>query len=228
MARPTRRPLQINIVIGILLAYFSNYHIAQLGLGANDWRWMFGVAAVPAMLFLILLFGIPRSPRWLATQNRVEEARSILQLIGSSDPDGELKEIVDSIHLERAQKTEPLFSPRYRFPIFLAITIGMFRPSITAGRNVGAGSTGASKCSALFRSGNRATSPRRLAELGCKDSILLIRPAQNGVHKIPQVSCSEVVAFEICGDPALPIHGNRTGGSSFVGYHLSESVPVFV
>lgn len=153
---------QINIVIGILLAYFSNYRIAQLGLGANDWRWMFGVAAVPAMLFLILLFGIPRIPRWLATQNRVEEARSVLQLIGSSDPDGELKEIVDSIHLERAQKTEPLFSPRYRFPIFLAITIGMFRPSITAGRNVGAGSTGASKCSALLRSGNRATSPPAL------------------------------------------------------------------
>ena len=117
---------QINIVIGILLAYFSNYRIAQLGLGVNDWRWMFGVAAVPAVLFLILLFGIPRSPRWLATQNRVEEARSVLRLIGSSDPDGELKEIVGSIHLERAQKTEPLFSQRYRFPIFLAITIGMF------------------------------------------------------------------------------------------------------
>jgi sugar porter (SP) family MFS transporter len=117
---------QINIVIGILLAYFSNYRIARLGLGANDWRWMFGVAAVPAVLFLILLFGIPRSPRWLATQNRVEEARSVLQLIGSSDPDSELNEIVDSIHLQRAQKTEPLFSQRYRFPIFLAITIGMF------------------------------------------------------------------------------------------------------
>jgi MFS family permease len=72
---------QINIVIGILLAYFSNYRIAQLGLGANDWRWMFGVAALPAVLFLILLFGIPRSPRWLSTENRLEEARSVLQLI---------------------------------------------------------------------------------------------------------------------------------------------------
>lgn len=117
---------QINIVIGILLAYFSNYRIAQLGLGANDWRWMFGVAAAPALLFLIMLFGIPQSPRWLATQNRLEEARSVLKLIGSSDPDGELKEIVDSIHLERAQKSEALFSRKYRLPIFLAVTIGMF------------------------------------------------------------------------------------------------------
>lgn len=117
---------QINIVIGILLAYFSNFCIAQLGFGAADWRWMFGVAAFPALLFLILLFGIPRSPRWLATQNHVDEARSVLQSIGSEDPETELREIVESIHLERMQKSEPLFSSKYRLPIFLAITIGMF------------------------------------------------------------------------------------------------------
>jgi len=117
---------QINIVIGILLAYLSNYCIARIVSGPNDWRWMFGVAALPAILFLILLFGIPRSPRWLATQNRAEEARSVLQSIGSSDPDAELREIVDSIHLERAQTSESLFSWKYRFPIFLAITIGLF------------------------------------------------------------------------------------------------------
>jgi MFS transporter, SP family, arabinose:H+ symporter len=117
---------QINIVIGILLAYFSNYRIAELGLGANDWRWMFGVAGVPAVLFLVMLFGIPRSPRWLATQDRVEEGRSVLYLMGADDAEGEMREIVASIHLERAQKSEPLFSRKYRFPIFLAITIGMF------------------------------------------------------------------------------------------------------
>ncbi|MGB6264214.1 MAG: sugar porter family MFS transporter [Candidatus Acidiferrales bacterium] len=117
---------QINVVLGILLAYFSNYLIGAAGFGLNDWRWMFGVAAAPAALFLALLFGIPPSPRWLATQNRIPEARSVLQLIGAADPDGELKEITDSIHLERAQKAEPLFIRKYRYPIFLAVAVAMF------------------------------------------------------------------------------------------------------
>jgi len=117
---------QINIVIGILLAYFSNYCIARMGLGAAEWRWQFGVAALPAVLFLVMLFGIPPSSRWLVTQNRVEEARSVLQLMGAENPEVELREIVESIHLERLQTSEPLFAWKYRLPIFLAISIGMF------------------------------------------------------------------------------------------------------
>jgi MFS transporter, SP family, arabinose:H+ symporter len=117
---------QINIVVGILLAYLSNFIIARIVAGSTDWRWMFGVASIPALLFLILLFGIPRSPRWLATQNRIDEARSVLQLIGSADPESELREIVESIHLERSRASEPLFSSKYRFPIFLAVTMGFF------------------------------------------------------------------------------------------------------
>src|ERR1700731_3470254 len=117
---------QINIVIGILLAYLSNFAIARLGLGATEWRWQFGVAAFPAVLFLVMLFGIPQSPRWLVTQKRVDEARDVLQKMGAEDPETELQEIVSSIHLEILQKEEPLFSHKYRYPIFLAITIGMF------------------------------------------------------------------------------------------------------
>jgi SP family arabinose:H+ symporter-like MFS transporter len=117
---------QINIVIGILLAYLSNYLIGRLGLGTAEWRWQLGVAAIPAFLFLVLLFGIPPSSRWLVTQKRVDEARAVLQSMGAENPEGELKEIVDSIHLERLQTSEPLFSWKYRFPLFLAITIGMF------------------------------------------------------------------------------------------------------
>src|SRR2546425_1531802 len=97
-----------------------------MGLGAAEWRWQFGVAALPAFLFLAMLFGIPPSSRWLVTQNRVEEARSVLQLMDAENPEAELREIVDSIHLERLQTAEPLFTRKYRLPIFLAISIGMF------------------------------------------------------------------------------------------------------
>ncbi|WP_371315734.1 MFS transporter [Granulicella sp. L46] len=63
---------QVNIVIGILLAYLSNYLISLLRLGAHEWRWEFGVASVPAFIFFCLLFTIPRSARWLTTQSRSE------------------------------------------------------------------------------------------------------------------------------------------------------------
>ncbi len=117
---------QINVVLGILLAYFSNYCIARLGMGAMEWRWQLGVAAAPAFLFLVMLFGIPQSPRWLATQHRIDEARSVLTLLRASNYEEELKEIVDSIHLERSQGSEPLFQRKFRYPIFVAITTGVF------------------------------------------------------------------------------------------------------
>jgi SP family arabinose:H+ symporter-like MFS transporter len=117
---------QINIVLGILLAYLSNYCVAQFSLGNLEWRWQLGIAAAPALLFLVMLFGIPRSPRWLAVQKRVDEAGSVLQSLGSLDYRAELAEIVNSIHLEKSSGVEPLFSRKYVFPIFLAISIGMF------------------------------------------------------------------------------------------------------
>ena len=117
---------QVNIVVGILLAYFSNFVIAEMHLGAMQWRWQLGIAAIPAILFLIMLFGIPRSSRWLVTQDRIDEARQVLEMMGTPNSEEELKAIVDSIHLERASRSEPLFAWKYRKPIFLAATIGMF------------------------------------------------------------------------------------------------------
>jgi MFS transporter, SP family, arabinose:H+ symporter len=117
---------QINIVIGILLAYLSNFIIGQFSFGAIEWRVQLGVAAVPAIVFLIMLYGIPRSSRWLVTQGNIDEARRVLQLMGAPDSEAELREIEESLHFELTQKNEPLFSRKYRLPIFLAITIGMF------------------------------------------------------------------------------------------------------
>jgi MFS transporter, SP family, arabinose:H+ symporter len=117
---------QINIVIGILLAYLSNYIITLQRLGTLQWRWEFGVAIVPSILFLIMLYGIPRSSRWLVTTNQTDEAREVLEMMGSPDSKAELQEIIDAIHLERGAKQEPLFNSRYGRPIFLAISIGLF------------------------------------------------------------------------------------------------------
>ncbi len=117
---------QINIVIGILLAYASNYAVAALNLGAAEWRWQLGIPALPAAIFLVLLFGIPRSSRWLVTRNRMEEARQILEALGSPDSEAELQEIRAAIREEDANASAPVFTRKLRLPIFLAISIGMF------------------------------------------------------------------------------------------------------
>jgi MFS transporter, SP family, arabinose:H+ symporter len=117
---------QFNVVFGILLAYFSNYGISLLGFGAAEWRWDFGVAALPAALFFGLLFTIPRSPRWLVKVGRVEQARAVLEEMGDERVEPELEEIVESIQSEQKQTGERLFSRKHRLPIFLAVSIGMF------------------------------------------------------------------------------------------------------
>lgn len=117
---------QFNVVAGILLAYFSNYLIGNAKFGPEDWRWMLGVSAAPAILFFFMLFGIPRSPRWLAQKSRVDEARQTLVAIGEENVDAELADIVRSIDAEHGHANEPLFRHAYRYPIFLAVSVAMF------------------------------------------------------------------------------------------------------
>src|SRR5215471_11328395 len=83
---------QFNVVLGILLAYLSNYLIGTFGFGDAEWRWKLGVSALPAMLFLAMLLRIPESPRWLVKQGRTNEAGDVLRLTGEENADQELKE----------------------------------------------------------------------------------------------------------------------------------------
>jgi MFS transporter, SP family, arabinose:H+ symporter len=117
---------QINIVVGILLAYFSNYELGLQSFGSNEWRWDFGVAAAPAMLFLLMLAGTPPSARWLCTKNRFAEARQVLHNLGSENPDGEFADIVASLQTAGVSNVDALFQWKYRKPLLLAILIAMF------------------------------------------------------------------------------------------------------
>lgn len=117
---------QFNVVFGILLAYTSNYLIRTLNLGATEWRWQVGIAALPAVGFLVLLFGIPRSPRWSASHNQIEDALAVLKMMGEPNPEAELADIRAALEQEHASAHEPVFRWKYRLPLFLAISIGAF------------------------------------------------------------------------------------------------------
>jgi sugar porter (SP) family MFS transporter len=117
---------QFNVVFGIVLAYLSNYVIRTLHLGVTEWRWQVGVAGIPAIAFLILLFGIPRSPRWSASRDRIDEALEVLKLMGDPNPEAELADIREALRQEHASAHERVFQWKYRYPLFLAISIGAF------------------------------------------------------------------------------------------------------
>lgn len=117
---------QINIVIGILIAYLSNWYIATLNLGAAEWRWELGIALVPALLFFVMLFTIPQSSRYLITKNSLPDALSVIRQMGSPDPEREFETIRASILTERHGTATPLFTRSLRLPIFLAVSIGLF------------------------------------------------------------------------------------------------------
>jgi sugar porter (SP) family MFS transporter len=114
------------VVLGILVGYTSNYLVRLAHLGPMEWRTMVGVAAAPAIFFFIALFRIPRSPRWSASRDQIDEALAVLRQMGAPDPKAELAEIQTALNSEHATTHESVFQWKYRFPLFLAITIGAF------------------------------------------------------------------------------------------------------
>ncbi|WP_226895313.1 sugar porter family MFS transporter [Luteolibacter marinus] len=117
---------QGNIVIGVLVAYFSNYLIGQLDLGAVEWRWKLGVQALPSLAFLVLLFFIPRSPRWLVMTGKDGEAEGVLRRIGVADTGAQVAVIRNSLHGEQGKRSAPLFVKAHARPVFLAVAVAMF------------------------------------------------------------------------------------------------------
>jgi sugar porter (SP) family MFS transporter len=115
---------QFNIVLGILIAFLSNYLLS--GIGENAWRWMIGVEAIPAIIYTLMALTIPRSPRWLLLNGHHDEASRIISQLY---PDQSVDDIVAEI--EESQKhhhdsNENIFMKKYRFPLMLAFLIAFF------------------------------------------------------------------------------------------------------
>jgi sugar porter (SP) family MFS transporter len=117
---------QLNIVFGILLAFLSNYAIARLASPDVAWRWMFGIVAAPSLLFLIVTFLLPDSPRWLVVQGRDAEARRVMARLGFPDPDGEVVHMRVAAERDAGKAKPSLFQAAYSVPVTCAIAIAMF------------------------------------------------------------------------------------------------------
>ena len=116
---------QLAIVTGILLAYFVNWLFA--GAGPANWRWMYGMGAVPSILFFLLLLGVPESPRWLVKNGREEEARAVLtRADGAEAAAAGIRDIQGALALEHGSFRE-IFRPAFRRPLLIAVVLAVFQ-----------------------------------------------------------------------------------------------------
>ena len=118
---------QFNIVFGILIAFFSNYFLKGVG-GADDWRWMLGIMAIPSIIYTLMVFGVPESPRWLISRkNDIATAKSVLSQMGVADTDAEVKKIIAANEEETSgKKNVNFFSNRYKTVLWLAFMVAFF------------------------------------------------------------------------------------------------------
>lgn len=117
---------QLAIVFGILIAYFSNYIFD--GMGADNWRWMFASQAAPALLFFLMLFLVPETPRWLIMQGRREEAIGVLNKVSAAGlVEAEVELISKSFGADNRATLKQLFSSNYRQVLFVGILVAVFQ-----------------------------------------------------------------------------------------------------
>ncbi len=117
---------QLTIVIGILIAYFTNYLL--VGIGPNNWRWMFASEAFPAVIFLGALFFVPESPRWLYKKKRDDEAFDILTKIAGSDYAKKVSvEIKKTLNNEEKGSFRELMHPSLRFVMIVGILLAVLQ-----------------------------------------------------------------------------------------------------
>lgn len=131
---------QLNIVLGISVAFFTNYIIlrlgssdaewvSKLGIGEHSWRWMLGLETVPALLYFIFLFGVPDSPRWLAMKNRKSEALEILKRVSpveQAEKDfAAIEENLKDSDTKRKVPVKALFKPALRLVLIIGIVVAI-------------------------------------------------------------------------------------------------------
>jgi sugar porter (SP) family MFS transporter len=118
---------QFNIVFGILIAFLSNYFLKGVG-GASDWRWMLGVMAIPSLLYTLLVFTIPESPRWLIVRkNDVDGAKKVFKRIGVANADEVVESVQSSVaHEANAGHSSGFFSRKYSRILWLAFFVAFF------------------------------------------------------------------------------------------------------
>ena len=117
---------QLNIVLGILIAFLSNYVIAGLVPHASAWRWMFGIVTIPSAIFLVVTLFLPESPRWLAIHGEGTRAIAVMRQLGFLAPEAELARIELAERREQATGTTQLFQPAHMRAVACAIAIAMF------------------------------------------------------------------------------------------------------
>ena len=115
---------QFNIVLGILIAFISNYLLS--GIGENAWRWMLGVEAFPAIIYTFLVLSVPKSPRWLLTKGKIDEAKQVLQMANPKENVEELITNLNTIQSKIKESSESIFVKKYRFALLLAFLIAFF------------------------------------------------------------------------------------------------------